>query len=92
MATSNTPAKILRMHSDRIAHIMKDLEAGQPVKDGISSKIAASKASGVFRPLVAMDDKLVVIEIPWTTVRNLSESELSAFIFDLMQGGQAAKG
>jgi len=94
MTTSNTPPKILRMQSDRIAHLMKEIEAGRSVDDDVGGKIAASKASGIFKPAIAMDDKLILIEIPWNTVHNLSEAELSAFIFDLMQAKQktTAKG
>ena len=84
MSTKHTPLRVLMQQAGEIARKMKAIEAGQPVHDP-GGKIAASKKNGIFRPAIVMDDKTVIIEISWETVKVADEKDLAAYILGLIR-------
>jgi len=89
MSTKHSPLRVLKAQADKAAEILKKAERGEPVANDPAGKIAASLATGVVKFAVAMDDKVVFIEMPWDAVRASSEVALSEFILAQMQEQRA---
>lgn len=70
MTTASSPESVLRKQSDHIAAQLKRMRPD------------AKKTLAVG---VAMDDKLIKIEILWSTVAEYSERELSDYVLGLMR-------
>lgn len=86
MTTSNSPLRVLKQQSDGIAKMLKAVERGEkPVEDS-GGKIAASLALGVVKCAVVQDDKIVILEMTWESVRGMSEVALSEWILKYMRG------
>lgn len=89
MTTSQSPIHVLRAQADNIARIVKAIERGeQPIEDR-GGKIAASRATGRTKFAVAMDDKIITVEMSWVKISESSEAELSAMILREMRGEAA---
>lgn len=91
MTTSQSPLRVLKAQADKIAKTLKAAERGEAVADDPAGKIAASLARGFVKLAVAMDDKIVTIEMPWSKVRETSEAGMSEYVLDLMRGSRAAR-
>ena len=89
MTTSQSPLRVLKSQADNIAKIIKAIERGEPVNDP-GGKIAASKAKGVFKPGIVMDDRVITIEISWAKIIETSEVALGAYILKLMRDTREA--
>lgn len=76
MTTKDSPEADLRRQSDMAAKTLKMME---------KSDHPARTTKEMVRSAMAMDDKLLTFELPWETVKEYSEEELSAFILKLMQ-------
>jgi len=87
MTTSQSPLRVLKAQADKIARTIKAIERGEPVDDP-GGKIAASRARGIFKPCIVMDDKLITIEISWTKVSETSEVALAEYVLKLMKGAR----
>lgn len=86
MTTKDSPVAKLKTQADRMAAILKKAERGEPL--GVSDpagKIAASRARDAVKFAVAMDDKVITIEMPWAKIRETSASGISAWIVTHMQ-------
>jgi hypothetical protein len=86
MTTSQSPLRVLKDQSDRIAKMLKSTERGEPVADDRGGKIAASLAKGDVKFGVVMDDKILTIEMQWSAIRDMSEVALSEWILKYMRG------
>jgi hypothetical protein len=80
VSTGNSPLRVLKMQADGMAKLLKAISRGERVMDDRGGKIAASRASGMFRFGIAMDDKLVMVEITWKTIEATSEVALAEYI------------
>lgn len=83
MTTAETPTHILKAQADKIAKTLKSSAAQQPNVTGL--------ALGVTLPenvtfAVVMDDKVLKLTMPWATIREKAEAEVSGFILKQMQG------
>jgi hypothetical protein len=88
MTTSQSPLRVLKAQADKIAQTMKAIERGEQVTNDPAGKIAASKARGVFKPGIVMDDKIITIEITWDRVKETSEVALAEYILRQMRGAR----
>lgn len=85
MTTKSSPIQALKAQADMIASTLKRAERGEPIAATMAAKIVAARAKPTFKAGIVMDDKAVVIELPWTTISSTGEAALSQFIVDQMQ-------
>lgn len=90
MTTSLSPLRVLKAQADNIAKMLKAVERGEKVANDPAGKIAASLAKGIVKVGVAMDDKLITLEMSWATVRASSEAGMAEYILKLMRGSREA--
>lgn len=88
MTTSRSPLSQLRAQADRIAALLKAAERGEQIVVQFAQKIAEARERTGIKIAIVMDDKTLAPEIPWTTIRELSEPELSRWIVRQMRGEQ----
>lgn len=91
MTTSQSPISALRKQANRIAVMLKQAEAGtldyDPKKDP-AGKIAAARKTDRIKATLVMDDKFLVIEITWATIRSTTEHGLAEYILKHMRGNR----
>jgi len=88
MTTSHSPLRVLKAQADKIAQTIKAVERGEnPVEDR-GGKIAAARDKPGFKVGVVMDDKVLVVEMAWSTIRETSEVGLSEYILKHMRGAR----
>lgn len=85
MTTKNSPPSQLRAQAHKIADSLKRAARGEKVANDPAGKIEASKARGFIDFAIAMDDKILKIQIPWTTINELAFPLLCDFIYDQMR-------
>jgi len=79
MTTKHSPLRQLQKQSDDIAKHLKAAERGEvALKDN-----ARSQERVTFG--VVMDDKVLKIEMAWTTIKATSEAGISAYILKQMR-------
>lgn len=88
MTTSQSPLRVLKAQADKIAKTVKAIERGEKVEGDPLGKIEASKARGIFKMGVVMDDKVITIQIAWATISAYSEVGLAEYILKLMRGSR----
>lgn len=84
MTTKNSPLSALKAQAGQIASLLKAAERGDKLPARYAESIAAARARGSFKFAVAMDDKTIVVEIPWATIRETTEPALVEYILNLM--------
>ena len=75
MTTARSPLKRLKAQADEIASRLKAMESGT---------IGDARAKDSITFGIVMDDKVVKIEMPWTTIHASSATEISAWILKYM--------
>ena len=85
MTTKNSPVSALKAQAGAIAAMLKAAERGDKIDARYAEKIAAARAKGAFKVGIAMDDKIITVEIPWATIRETSEPALVEYILNLMR-------
>lgn len=85
MTTSRSPLRVLKAQADKIARIVKAIERGEEVMEDVGGKIAASRASGFTQFAIAMDDKVILIEMSWRKIAASSEAAISAMVLKEMR-------
>lgn len=88
MTTSQSPLRVLKAQADKIAKTVKAIDRGEKVEGDPLGKIEASKARGVFKFAVVMDDKIIALEMAWATIGAHSEVGLAEYILKLMRGSR----
>lgn len=73
MTTANSPRKVLKMQADKMAIILK------------SGKYPIQENKDTVRFAIAMDDKIVTIEMRLAQIGAMTEKALSEFILTQMQ-------
>ena len=81
MTTKDSPIEVLRAQAVAIATHMKKAERGE-VED---ERIKEAREKGFFKVGIAMDDKLITIEISMETIRNTGARALSEYILKQMR-------
>lgn len=90
MTTKHSPPRVLRAQADRIAAMLKAAERGEKIDVRFAEKIAAAREKDAFKAGIVMDDKIIVIEMPWTMIRQTSEAGISEYILNQMRETRAA--
>ncbi|MCK1577834.1 hypothetical protein [Bradyrhizobium sp. 174] len=88
MTTSQSPLRVLKAQASNIAHLLKVVERGDNVTEDAGGKIAASLAKGVAKVAIAMDEKVIILDIAWSTVKTSSEVALAEYVLKLMRGSR----
>jgi hypothetical protein len=89
MTTAKSPLRVVKNQADRIAAALKAAERGETIAHDPGGKIAAARSRDQVKFAIAMDDKIVSIEMPWATIRATSEVALSEYIVKQMRGVSA---
>lgn len=85
MTTSHSPLRVLKAQADMIAKTIKAVERGEnPVEDR-GGKIAAARHKPGIKVGVVMDDKVLIVEMTWATIRESSEVGLAEYILKHMR-------
>lgn len=72
MTTARSPLRVIKAHADRIAKELKNI-AGTDVP------------SAGIRFAVVMDDKTLIIEMSWATIKDTSEAGIAEYILRYMR-------
>jgi hypothetical protein len=91
MTTAKSPLRKLKAQADNIATRLKALERGDlgGAADP-AGKVAAARARASIQFAVVMDDKILKIDMPWETIRSLSEAGVSEYIVKHMRESKEA--
>lgn len=90
MTTKHSPFRLLRLQADKIAATLKAAERGDKIDARFAEKIAEARTRDSFKCGVVMDDKVLILELPWATVRSTSEAGLSEYIVRQMRESRDA--
>lgn len=71
-----------------MATALKAAERGEKIANDPAGKIAAARQREGVKFGVAMDDKIITIEITWATIRETTEAGIAEFILQQMQGSR----
>ena len=85
MTTKHSPLSALRKQADKIAETLKRAERGEKIDVRFAEKIEAARGKEIFKVGIVMDDKIVMIDMPWATIRSTSEAGLSEYIVKQMR-------
>lgn len=86
MTTSQSPLRVLKAQADAIAKSLKAAERGEVTDPRMAQSIAQARARGFIKFGVAMDDKFISIELPWSVAAETSETALAEMILKHMRG------
>ncbi|MEO0955759.1 MAG: hypothetical protein AAFY12_12255 [Pseudomonadota bacterium] len=86
MTTSQSPLRALKQQAGYIAKTLKAFERGEKIDHAFAAKLEEARHNPSLKFAVAMDDKTLVIEMPWEQIRATSEVGLSEFILREMRG------
>jgi hypothetical protein len=86
MTAAHSPLRVLKAQADNIAKTLKAIERGEMVATDPAGKIDASRAKGSISFAVAMDDRILKIEMPWATICDTSEVGIAEYILKQMRG------
>ncbi len=85
MTTKDSSLADLKAQADRIARTLKAAERGEQIDARFAARFTAARGRDTFNFGVVMDDKVLVIEMPWVKIRETDEAGLSEFIVRKMQ-------
>ena len=88
MTTSQSPIHELQAQARKIASMLKKAERGKPVANDLGGKIAAARKRESIKFAVAMDDKILDIEMSWKTIRETSQAGIAEYILNNMRESQ----
>lgn len=91
MTTKNSSVHALRTQAGKIALAMKAAERGETMPNDPLGKVAKARIHEKFKVAIAMDDKILVIDMPWDEIRDTSETHLAEFVFRLMREEKAVQ-
>jgi|GEM_PF-1126740 hypothetical protein len=85
MTTARSPLRVLRQQANHIAELLKRAERGEKIADDMGGKIAAARSRPKVKFAVAMDDKVLIIDMSWATIREMSEHGISEYLLKQMR-------
>lgn len=85
MTTKHSPLSALKAQADKIAAMIKAAERGEQIDARFAEKLAAARAKESFKVGIVMDDKVITIEMPWSTIRDTNECGLAEYILKQMR-------
>lgn len=90
MSTAQSPRRVLKAQADKIAGSLKAAESGKSIANDPSGKIAAARSRPTVTFGVVMDDKVLKIEMAWTTIHHTTEAGIAEYILGQMQEARNA--
>lgn len=85
MTTKNSPLRVLKAQADNIAMMVKAFERGEKIDVQFAEKLEVARQKEIFQFAIAMDDKILTIEMSWEIIRSTSEVGLAEYILDVMR-------
>lgn len=85
MTTKNSPTAVLRAQAEEIARLIKEAERGNPVAPEFKRRFEEARRRDEFKAGVVMDDKTIILTLPWTVIKAHSRDELCEWILAAMQ-------
>jgi hypothetical protein len=86
VTTKNSSLRRLRAQAAEIAHVMKQAEAGI-ARDTRILEARCTKPN--FKTGIVMDDKVITLDIPWTTIAETEKAALAEYVLGLMRESRA---
>lgn len=90
MTTKHSPLSALKAQADKIAATLKAAERGDKIDARFAEKIAEARTKASFKTGIVMDDKVIIVEMPWTTIRETTEAGLAEYILGQMREARDA--
>jgi hypothetical protein len=88
VTTKHSPLSTLKRQADQIAAIIMAAERGEKIDIQFAEKIEAARGRPAIKVGVLMDDKTIMLELPWSTIRSSGEAGLAAYILKQMREQQ----
>ena len=85
MTIFRSPLRVLRTQAEKIAKMLKAAERGEVVAADPGGNIAAARVGESVTFAIAMDDKILKIEMSWAAIRDTSESGIAEYILRQMR-------
>lgn len=85
MTTKDSPLSALTSQANRIANLLKRFERGEKIEGPFAAKLNAARDKDSIKIAIAMDDKIITLDIAWTTLHGTNETGLADYILDLMR-------
>ncbi len=85
MTTKHSSLSSLKFQADNIARIIMAAERGEIIDVKFAEKLKAARELPAVKIGVVMDDKTLIITIPWETIKATGEVALSEFIMREMR-------
>lgn len=85
MTTKHSPLRVLRAQADRIADLICTTERGEPVNVQFAEKLAAARDKESVKVAIAMDDKIISLDLHWSVIRSTGRVGLAQYILDQMR-------
>lgn len=85
MTTKHSPLRVLKQQANHIAKMIKAFERGEQIDHAFAHKLEEARRQSSLKFAVAMDDKVLAIEMTWQTIRTTSEPGISEFILREMR-------
>lgn len=88
MSTSQSPIAKLQAEADKMATLLKAAERGDPLPQvPFAYKMSHARATKpTIKFAVFQDDKIINVEMAWSTIHESTELEIAAFILKHMRG------
>lgn len=85
MTNKHSAPIVLQKQADAIANIIKRAERGEKADAIISGKVRAARESkNSLKCAVIMDDKTIILEMPWDIIAHSTEAELATVVLKAM--------
>jgi len=89
VTTARSPLRALKAQANQIAMTLKAVERGAPISGQFAFKITeARRTRRNIKFAVVMDDKTLIIELPWKQIEETSEAGIAEFILKHMRGAR----
>ena len=85
MTTKHSPLSKLKKQADFIAQVLKAAERGEKLDVMFAEKLLAARDKPNVKFSVAMDDKFLVIDMAWSSIRETSETALAQYVLKQMR-------
>jgi hypothetical protein len=90
MTTKHSSLSALKAQADKIAAMLKAFDRGEKVDVRFAEKIEAARGKESIKFGIVMDDKVVMVDMPWSTIRETSEAGMSEYIVGQMREARDA--
>lgn len=85
MTTKDSPLRVLKAQADKIARTLVDAERGVFHDNHFAQKWREARSRDVIKMGILMDDKVITLDIPWTTIQSTGEVGMSEYILRQMR-------